>query len=279
MVKSEYIKWLKSDKQFIVIFALICFYMYVLQPIKMYSGIFEEPINIIEPFLILIGNGYCILIIMITFTVLMIDYPDTSKNIIFQIIRMGRVKWYKGQVTFAILAAISLLTSFLIFSVLLMITNSFSANIWSNAIKMINLNQYDELKTQYPLAILDLSIINNFTVSSAAIYGILLMLLHFIFTAQLQMVLTLSFNKVIGLCGNLIVIGLGLISWAGDSKLKWLLPLSHSTIGWHYDELYNKTIFPILSSLFYMIAINIFVYAAGKKVIQKKMLTLLNQGG
>lgn len=279
MVKSEYIKWLKSDKQIITAFSLICLYMYVLEPIKKYSIDFGEPINVIEPFIIFLSNGFCMPIILMTFTVLMIDFPDISGNSTFLLIRTGRSKWYKSQVMFVAVSAVSFVFLLLIFSILLMADKAFSANIWSNAERLMNNSQYVQLRNQYPLSVLDLSVINNFSVITATIYAIILNILHLIFTAQFQMTLSLRFNKMIGLCGNLLVIGLGLISWAGDSKFKWLLPLSHSTIGWHYDELYNKTQFPILSSLFYMVAINIFVYVAGKKVIQKKMLTLLSQGG
>lgn len=279
MVKSEYIKWLKSDKQIITAFSLICLYMYVLEPIKKYSMDFGEPINVIEPFIIFLSNGFCMPIILMTFTVLMIDFPDISGNSTFLLIRTGRTKWYKSQIMFVAVSAVSFVLLLLIFSILLMADKAFSANIWSNAERLMNNSQYVQLRNQYPLSVLDLSVINNFNVITATIYAIILNILHLIFTAQFQMTLSLRFNKMIGLCGNLLVIGLGLISWAGDNKFKWLLPLSHSTIGWHYDELYNKTQFPILSSLFYMVAINIFVYVAGKKVIQKKMLTLLSQGG
>ncbi|MCM1009124.1 MAG: hypothetical protein NC485_14645 [Ruminococcus flavefaciens] len=279
MVKSEYIKWLKGDKQIITAFSLICLYMYVLEPIKKYSVDLGEPVNVIEPFIIFLTNGFCIPIIIMTFTVLMIDFPDISGNSTFLLIRTGRTKWYKSQVIFVVVSAVSFIFLLLIFSILLMADSAFSANIWSNTERLINNAQYIQLRNQYPLSVLDLSVINNFSVIKATLYAIILTILYLVFTAQFQMTLSLRFNKMIGLCGNLLIIGLGLLSWAGDSKLKWLLPLSHSTIGWHYDELYNKTQFPIFLSLLYMIAINIFIYAAGKRVMQKKMLTLLNQGG
>ncbi len=278
MVKSEYIKWLKSDKQIITAFSLICLYMYVLEPIKKYTLDFGEPINVIEPFIVFLTNGYCIPIILMTFTVLMIDFPDISGNSTFLLIRTVRTKWYRCQVMFVIVSAVSLIALFLIFAVFLMADRAYFANVWSNVQRLMNNSQYSQLRDQYPLSVLDLSVINNFSAAKATLYAIILMLLHLVFTAQLQMVLSLRFNKMIGLCGNLLVIGLGLISWMNDIKLKWLLPLSHSTIGWHYDELYNKTIFPIWASLIYMIAINAVIYFIGSRVMKSKMLTLLNQG-
>jgi len=278
MVKSEYIKWLKSDKQIITAFSLICLYMYVLEPIKKYTLDFGEPINVIEPFIVFLTNGYCIPIILMTFMVLMIDFPDISGNSTFLLIRTGRTKWYRCQVMFVIVSAVSLIALFLIFAFFLMADKAYFANVWSNVQRLMNNSQYSQLRDQYPLSVLDLSVINNFGAAKATLYAIILMLLHLVFTAQLQMVLSLRFNKMIGLCGNLLVIGLGLISWMNDIKLKWLLPLSHSTIGWHYDELYNKTIFPIWASLIYMIAINAVIYFIGSRVMKSKMLTLLNQG-
>lgn len=276
IIKADCIKWLTSDKQFITAFSLIFFYMYVIEPMKEYSKILNEPLNITEPFIALIGNGFCILVVVITFMVLMIDFPDISGNATFLLIRTGRIKWYNSQILFAIVSACILLLIYFIFSVIFLIKDAFSANIWSNAIKLIGDVQNEELRIQYPLAVIDLSVINNYSILSALTIGVVLMILHMIFISQLQMTLSICFNKIIGLSGNLMIIGLGLVFWVADTKIKWLFPFANSTIGWHYDELYNKTEFPIAGSFIYMVTINVVIYIFGTKAIKNKALTLLS---
>lgn len=277
IIRADFVKWLRSDKQLVTAFAFICFYMYVLDPISICSDNLGEPINLLEPFLVILGNGFCIPIVLIAFVVLMIDFPDISGNTTFLLLRSGRMKWYRSQILFITLASIIFILAIFIFSSLASMSNAFLANVWSNEAKLMSSPQYEELRIEYPLAVLDMSVINNYSIITAFIYAVVLMILHLIFTAQLQMVLSLRFNKIIGICGNLIVLGFGLVLWAAENNLKWLFPFANSTIGWHYDELYNKTEFPILLSLIYMIIINIIMYFAGKKVISKKMLTLLCQ--
>ena len=65
IIKSEYIKWLKSDKQLMTAFSMIFLYMYSLEIIKKYSAEMGEPINILEPLAIFLSNFYIIPILVL----------------------------------------------------------------------------------------------------------------------------------------------------------------------------------------------------------------------
>lgn len=279
IIKFEFIKWIKSDKQLTTAFSLIFLYMYSLEIIKDYSAELGEPINLFEPMSIFLSNFYTIPIIVLTFAVLMIDFPDISANATFLLLRTGRTKWYKSQVLFVLTAAVTFITILFIFTVVLMSNNAFAANVWSNAERFINDVSHSQYRIKNPISYLDLSIINNYTVTTAMIYGVSLMVLYLVLASQLQMALSLRFNKMIGLIGNLLVLGLGMVTWWADGSVKWLFPLAHSTIAYHYDELYNKVEFPIAGSFVYLIAFNTVIYFIGRKVMNDKMLTLMSQGG
>ena len=276
IIKSEYIKWLKSDKQLMTAFSMIFLYMYSLEIIKKYSAEMGEPINIFEPLAIFMSIFYIIPILVLTFAVLMIDFPDISANSTFMLIRAGRTRWYSGQVTFVYTAAASFIGIFFIYTAVITQSNAFVANVWSNAERLINGASYGQFRSQNPMAYLDLSIINNYTVSAATVYGIVLMVLHLALSSQLQMVLSLRFNKMIGLLGNAAMLALGMVSWWANSSAKWLFPLAHATVVYHYDELFNKVNFPIWGSFIYLAVANVILYFVGRYVIKRKMLTLLD---
>ena len=276
IIKSEYIKWIKSDKQLMTAFSMIFLYMYSLEIINKYTLEVGEPINIFEPLAIFMSNFYIIPILVLTFAVLMIDFPDISANSTFMLIRAGRTRWYKGQVIFVYVAAASFIGIFFAYTAVVTQANAFVANVWSNAERFVNGVSYSDFRSQNPMAYLDLSIINNYTVFAATIYGVVLMVLHLALSSQLQMVLSLRFNKMIGLLGNAALLALGMVSWWADSSVKWLFPLAHSTVVFHYDELFNKVNFPILGSFIYLAAANLLLYFIGRRVMKHKMLTLLD---
>lgn len=275
IIKSEYIKWLKSDKQLMTAFSMIFLYMYSLEIINKYSVEMGEPINLFEPLTIFMSNLYIIPILVLTFAVLMIDFPDISANATFMLIRSGRTKWYSGQVVFVYAAAVSFTVIFFIYTAIFTQKNAFVANLWSNAERLINTLEYQEIRSKNPLSYLDLSIINNYTVAQATVFGVILMTLHLTLSSQVQMVLSLKFNKMIGLLANASLLALGMIAWWADSPAKWLFPLAHSTLVYHYDELFNKVNFPILGSFAYLAAANVAIYFLGRRVIKRKNLSLM----
>ncbi len=277
LAKSEYQRWIKSDKQLITAFSLIFYYIYVIKPLTEYSAILNEPTNILEAFIIILSNGYTIPVLIITFMVLMIDNPNINRNSLFVMLRTGRTKWYINQLIFVITAILSFVLLLLLFSSLLIVKNSFIANGWSIAVNDIHLEVFNEIKRKYPLAILDLSIINNFTPYKAVILSIVFIFLYLLFTVQIQMCFTLKFNKIIGMAVNLSILSGGLVLWITNSPLKWIFPMANSTIGWHYNELFNKTEFPIILSLVYLIIINVIAFITGKNIIKNKNITLLSQ--
>ena len=277
IIKSEYIKWLKSDKQLMTAFSMIFLYMYSLEIINKYSAEMGEPINLFEPLAIFMSNLYIIPILVLTFAVLMIDFPDISANATFMLIRSGRTKWYSAQVAFVYVAAVSFIGIFFIYTAIFTQKNAFVANLWSNAERLINTLEYQEIRSKNPLSYLDLSIINNYTVAQATAYGVILMTLHLALSLQVQMVLSLKFNKMIGLLANASLLALGMITWWADSPAKWLFPLAHSTVVYHYDELFNRVNFPILGSFLYLAAANTAIYFLGRRVIKRKNLSLMSK--
>ncbi len=276
---SEYVKWLKNDKQIIMLFTLICLDMFTVSPIKEYIAMFGEPVNMIEPYITFITNIFCVPVITLTFAVLMIDFPDISANATFVLIRTGRARWYRSQVGFAAMAAVTTLAALFVFGIVAIQPQGFVGNVWSNSAKLINAQTMDAVffRSTNPLSYLDLSVMTNFSVAGAAAICSLLTVLHLTFCAQLQMTLALRFNRAVGLAANLLTLGAGMALQIIGLKISLLFPFAHATAGYHYGELFNEVIFPIRGSVMYLIAANALMYLAGTCVIRRKNLSLMSK--
>ncbi len=274
---SEYIKWLKNDKQIIMLFTLIGLYMFSVAPMKEYIAMFGEPVNAFEPYVTFITNVFCVPVITLTFAVLMIDFPDISANATFVLIRAGRARWYRSQVAFVIMSAATMLAVLFVFGFTAIQPQGFIGNVWSNSAKFVNSNTMDTVyfRSTNPLSYLDLSVMTNFSVAGAVVLCSLLTVLHLTFCAQLQMTLALRFNRIIGLAANLLMLGAGMALQIIGLKICWLFPFAHSTAGKHYNELFNEMIFPIWGSVLYLAAANLMMYFVGVSVIKRKNLSLM----
>lgn len=274
LIKSTYINWLLSNKQILTAVAFICLYMYTITPILELSEQFSEPINILEPFITIVGNMYCIPIVTIAFLITIIDFPDICNNVGFVLIRTGRRRWYLNQIIFLICAIITYLVALLIFSLIFTSGICFVLNGWSNVVRNLQLPTYEDLSRIYAMATIDLSILNNFRPYPAFAYSIILAILQLMAHGQLQIHCSMRYNRVIGICTSVSMLGLGLALWTAGSDLKWIFPFSNSTIGWHYDNYFNEALLPLWISFTYLIILNIVIYILGQINIKKKQMYL-----
>lgn len=274
LVRSTYISWLLNDKHILTFFMLICLNIYTIQPIIECAEIFNEPINLLEPFITIIGNAYCIPIVVIAFLITIIDYPDMSGNTGFILIRTGRIRWYLNQLLFLIAAIVTYIFILFVFSIIFTAGISFIANAWSNTVNNLERPEYQELKRKNFLATIDLSVLNNFRPYVAVRYSIILFILQVFIHGQIQIFFSVRFNKIAGVIASIGTLGAGLALWAAGSNFKWIFPFSHGTIGWHYGELFKETFFPLFGSFVYLIIINIILYIIGQINIKHKQFYL-----
>lgn len=274
LVKSNYIAWLLSDKQIMTAVSLMFLYMYTIMPLIECSALFNEPLGLFEPYLTFLGNGYCMPIFIIALLITIIDFPEINNNAGFVLMRTGRKRWYANQIVFLLMVIITYMVILLIFSVVFTAGTSFILNGWSNVTNNLQLSANLNLKNKYPLATIDLSIINNFRPYAALVYSIILMVLQLLFHGQLQVFLTIRYNRIVGICSSIGILGIGLASWASSSNLRWIFPLANSTIGWHYNKLFRETEYPLWISFVYLVVINLIVYVLGQRSIKNKQFYL-----
>jgi hypothetical protein len=151
---------------------------------------------------------------------------------------------------------------------LTVISKSFLMNAWSLVSKYSLKPENSSLKLDFPFAIIDGSVINQSRPLTAVLHSSALLLMFMLSVGLIMIIFALIRKKVFGIFLNLSFIATGLVLWAVDVKAKWLFPIANSAFGWHYDEMYNRTIMNILYSYGYFAVLctvlTIAAFAIGK---------------
>lgn len=260
LMRSELTRWLRSDKQMLLAVTLIYSTAYVLLPLRDLSAYFHEPLNCFEGFLTLLGNGFSMMVAVLVYLFLMIDYPDLTGNTLFVISRMGRKRWLRSQLAFVYLTAAVYLLAVFLFSLIMTADISFCANGWSNVIRQLLNAENIELRNQNTMAVLDASIQNYYRPYNAIIRNSILMYLQLVLFGQLQICLTVRFHKLAALLVNLVLVAAGAIFWNAHHWLQWLFPISNATVGWHHTGFFQQGIYPVSYSAAYLLIGNLLLF-------------------
>lgn len=269
VLKTTYLRWLLSPRLLIFCFSYMFFYVYFIKPQLDLTDYFSTPINIFEPFVSLINNGYFLPLLALAYIILISDQPQLDDSATLVLFRTGRIPWILGQIWFLISSALTFVSFMLVTSIISVANKGFVLNGWSLVAKNSITSENSDLIKSYPFAIIDSSVITQSRPYFAVITGIVLLLMFMVSVGLIMLTFSLIRKKIIGVFMNIGVIVIGLVLWAIDIKLKWLFPIANSAFGWHYDKLYNKTIMPIEYSIIYFIVVccilTAIAFVVGKK--------------
>lgn len=245
VLKAAYVRWLFSSRLLVFAFAYMFFYVYFIEPLCRLSDYFSTPLNAVEPFVSLINNGYFLPLTALTYLILISDHPKLDDSGTFILFRTGRYAWILGQIWFLVCSALTFMGFLLISSMLSVMDRSFCINAWSLVSKRAIRPENTELRTLYPFAVIDGSVIRQSRAFTAVLHGILLMLMFMLSVGMILMIFSLLRKKIFGVFVNLSFIATGLALWTVDVNVKWFFPIANSAFGWHYDSVYDITIRPI----------------------------------
>lgn len=267
--RSTYLDWLLRPQMLVMIPVLLFYYIKMIEPMCYYADVLGTPLGILESYLCLLNSAAAVPILPMVFLFLLAGYPKLDPCSTFQLIRIGKGKWYCGQFLFLLLSALTLLVFFLLFSLLMVWDRAFAANGWSIAVRQIHNTDYLALAQQSGYALIDLSVLNQIRPYDAFLTCTVLQLLYLLIVGMLDLAWTVSGKKMLGILCNSIGVGLGLLLLVLDTPLKWLLPASHSVFAWHYDPLLNQTNFPISGSYVYDVLVLVALLCIGWVIIKR----------
>ncbi|HML69425.1 MAG TPA: hypothetical protein PKA81_13650 [Clostridia bacterium] len=171
----------------------------------------QEPMNAVEPFIILQTLREQMTILLLGLLLLLSDAPFINQRSTYSIIRVSRKSWAVGMILYVVAAAFLYYLVMLVFSIGLVSARAYFGNFWSDAIyslaNMPSVNSSIEFGIYFPyiMIVKSLSPLQAVfhTVCLASIYGAILALV--VFTVSMRN------NRIYGLIAALVVHAAGYI--------------------------------------------------------------------
>ena len=99
---------------------------------------YDTPVQAIEPFLWIFGDGTAVLLSSLLLLLLFSDLPKMTPVTPYQLIRTTKKKWLFGQFVYVTLVAILYTVLMLLFTSVLCMQNSYPGNLWSETAAMLS---------------------------------------------------------------------------------------------------------------------------------------------
>lgn len=252
IAKKEILEWILDSRHLVLVCSYIVIYEKIVKELLEMSEKINEPINILEPFIALSGNGYATVLLPVVFLILISDFPKIDGNMQFYIIRTGKVKWLLGQIIFAVFVSAGY--TFVTFLVMCLIAapHAYAGNVWSDVVTKYYLyfpNEKDGIEN----SLINGTLYNQKSPIQAFCHTFFLFFLLLFLLCMICLFGFVISKKIecIFLSGFLIV--LGGITVYEDWKCKWYLPIVHTMVWQHYHPVLKKEIVSLWNSYLYFI--------------------------
>lgn len=248
--KSGFVKWLIDPKMIIFAASIIFIYNYISIPLTELSKELDISLNVFEVFIAIGNSGMVLLILPIIFMVLISDFPQLDKNVLFMISRIGKLNWLIGQVLQLIIMVMIFLLSVFLVSVVFVINISQYNFDWSNIIKTY-IERNPEMNNSFVAELIPENLYNQLSLIGAFLHTFLLVFLYLIVIGLLFIIARLLNKKILSVLLSGTVIITGTVLSAIKSKLMWLLPMANSVTWLHYTKYLRKPVMPLYVSYLY----------------------------
>lgn len=241
-----FFSWMSARRLILMAVYLAFSYFTFLSPYILFSEQLSSPLGAFELFTVLECQPAAVPFIPLLALLWFADVPMTDGSVRFVLHRTGRARWLLGQMVFMLLITLLFQLCLLVFC-FLVCPDTFLADGWSLVLRRAALGESDIS----PALALDNSVLYQSRPYAMVIDSMVLTSLYMLFTGLLQLVFGLLSKRVIGLISNLLLVGAGFALDFLGSRLKWLLPLSHSVFTGHSDAVLNIVYCPIWASRLY----------------------------
>ena len=257
--RYSFFAWISSTKVMVFLLYFIAVYQLFIKPYIEFSRQINSPLGTLEPFLIMTSMPYSASLFPLLTVILLGDIPIIDASGKFVVFRMGKTKWFAGQMLFIICVSALLQIAMLLFSIGTVNVGSFFRNGWSLPVRYA-LSKESNILDVFAL---DGAIINQVRPFELVSITFTMDILHTLVIGIVQYCFALSGRRVLGILVNIAMIGAGFCLWYVNTPFKWALPLSHAMYTGHYDRFYNKTYCGIgLSYLYFFVLLMLLFFGA-----------------
>jgi len=155
--------------------------VFVLMPTMRYLGyakVIGQPINIFEPFIIIVNDRFANAFLFLGYLLLISDAPFMEHRSFYSVIRVNRRSWVSGMCFYIFSSALTYYVGMLVISMLAGVTTGFIANIWSDPLYTLAANAPGFALVDYNISFSNLQYIQLFTPALAIVQGLSLPILY-----------------------------------------------------------------------------------------------------
>ena len=223
------------------------------EPLLEHSRKFGDTLNVLEPFIAVGNSNVLILLMPCVFMILVSDYPQITKNTLMAMPRIGRIKWYVGQIAFRFCAIGSFLTIMFLGGVV--VSKGHFSTKWSDVVTKYGC-QFPEEAESFASRLLPSNLYNQMSIINTLFHTIFLLGLYLLLLSEVMSLFQLLQLQPYGIIAVIIVMALGMVSCSLNLKCMWIFPLANSMIGIHFDKIFSSLRMPIWYSYAYFLALN-----------------------
>lgn len=268
LVAYEYFNWIINPRMILLVCMLLFITSYVADGFNMCSMKMGKELGIFEIF-IAVGNSaeLCVLI-PIVFLILTADFPRKNANALLYVYRMGKYKWYAGQIIIITLEIFTYLAGILISCMLMVKGDAIRENRWSDVVTKYAV-MYSDDKNAVVTQLITGRLYNNFKPYMTVIYSFTLLFAMLFFLAMIKLCFFFIGRSTLGM---VIVSVLMICGWTFsliDMKIKWIFPLSHAVEWQHCDLIFKKMVVSMSESYLYFIALSIVMILISLRLLDR----------
>lgn len=239
----EWIKLFCSTKLFILGILFIFLNEQIIGPMKECSGLMEEKLSILEPFVVLCNSGVVMLVLPLFYLTMVSDVPQEEGSLLFSHIRISKIKWLLGELLFVVLSSVTMILLMLMAASVLILGYSDFRMQYSDALTKFS-SRFPKRTGDYILQLLPQNLYQQIDMKTALLYSILSLFLYFCLLSLVIILFSIMNRKWLGILIDGVLIFMGAVTCSLRIQLMWCFPMAHTVIWLHYSEYYSKPLFP-----------------------------------
>lgn len=250
IAKTECVRWVRNSRIILFFMMLLFIQNLIVQPLLQCSTVMQEKLSCFESFLALGNSGTVVLIVPLFFLVMMSDYPERSSFDLFYQIRCSKRTWFWGQVLFGAAAALGTVLLLLLGSVLLSLPRSTWMLHYSRAVTRYSV-RFPERSGDYVLSLIPANLYNQISLTKGLLHTSCLLFLYLFSLALILLLASICQRKTIGVAGDAVLILIGTISCAINASWRWIFPMAHTIVWYHWKEYLSEAVCSLGKSYLY----------------------------
>lgn len=205
MTKTTFLEE-RHNKRVIMGFLLgMALFGYWLNYFLQYALDIEEPVNILEAFIVVEHHHKSILFLIIGWLLIISDAPFIKRNTYLSLCRSSRKKWNAAMLQYIMIQALLYVTSIAVVSVAVSFLCGFWGNMWSSPVYNLAMDTGNHLGVKYNISFPWVNVMQAMTVPQAFMITFVFLFLYLVLIGFLLYVCNLLLKEIYGI---LIVFGI-----------------------------------------------------------------------